>query len=873
MPPEVLAAYYHETIERLLLFVDSLRPYLMYAVWFLVAIIILTLVLNVVKLIRNLQIPTSLLLLTPPRQTDLSAISTTQLFRLLHNFAQYRPWYLRLFFPAPTFSFEIVSRKGTGIQYLVRVPQDQAQSVKHTLRGYLPGLEIKETADYVFPDAKLSAKVNEYGLRQHFAKPIEQRADFSAHDPIAYLTNGMTQLNAGELMAVQIVARPISRLHDASWSREVTKLQGKIYTNQFNHPDKYLDSTAIGSGLNSFLQLIGGAAEWFGDALTNVIDHAMGNNTVAAVAVTPSVTEQPPSESELQLKALVKGKLEQPLFLTSIRSLVQVEPQQRRSRIQGLTSSFASYTSTTLQGIHPGWTPLQPLHRWQFRKRLLTHPLVLSPSELAGIYHFPQSETTHTEDLVRSRTRELPAPLQFKQADTQYDNVFATNTFGGRETTIGLTLEERRRHTYIIGATGSGKTTLLATMIHQDIVNGKGVAVVDPHGQLVEQLLRTIPEDRIKDVVWFAPDDDGFPIALNLLDLPNLGDSDLTPSQLQKQKSLVVSSVVSIFEKFYDAKYFGPRMEYLLKNSVLAALETPHPTLVTILDLLTKQDIRREIVSRLPAGVVKDYWENEFNQLGSLQRNQMISPITNKVGGILSSPLNYNILSQPHSKLDFEQVMNDGKILLCDLSKGKIGEDESSFFGSLIIAKLQLAALRRARIPEGERRDFYLYVDEFQNFATSAFKALVSEARKYRLATILAHQSISQIEDRDVIRTVLANVGTVICFRTANPEDESFILPIFSPQVTKHEIANLPLYTCYMKVAVGQPQDAFKAEVTNFTAEPSDATAQSVMHSSRATYAVPAGELGPPGAARVSGHPAAETAASIRFDTIESFYL
>ncbi len=333
--------------------------------------------------------------------------------------------------------------------------------------------------------------------------------------------------------------------------------------------------------------------------------------------------------------------------------------------------------------------------------------------------------------------------------------------------------------------------------------------------------------------------DDGFPIALNLLELSEAKDGQFTASQLELQKSLMASSIISIIQKFYEAKYFGPRMEYVLKNATLTALETPSPTIETIIDLLTKTKYRKGIVKGLKNSRLRDYWVNEYEKLGSLQRNTVISPITNKIGGILTSPINYNILSQQKSKLDFDNVINSSKILLCDLSKGKIGEDESSFFGSLVIAKIQLAALRRVLIPEEKRKDFYLYVDEFQNFATPTFAELVSEARKYRLSTILAHQSISQIENRDIVKVILANVGTVICFKTANPEDEQFILPIFSPEVLKHEIANLPLYNFYMKISVGQAQDSFLAETDDFDVKGSGKTAEAVINNSRKCYATP----------------------------------
>ncbi|OQB05200.1 MAG: AAA-like domain protein [bacterium ADurb.Bin212] len=545
---------------------------------------------------------------------------------------------------------------------------------------------------------------------------------------------------------------------------------------------------------------------------------------------------------ELELHQAVKTKIEKPLFETSIRLYVKTNDQkEEKQRVSGFLATLGQLTSPYQSLIAKPVIKILPfpkLSSKNFAERdlsLFDNP-ILSSSELADLYHFPYAGTTKTEDMVKGKSQPLPAPLSFKQTENKFDNVFAKNNYGGSETLIGQTLEERRRHTYILGATGSGKTTLLSDMIYQDIVNGKGVAVLDPHGQLVEKLLTVIPENRIKDVVWFAPDDDGFPIALNLLELPK---GTFTASQLQKQKSLVASSIISIIQKFYDAKFFGPRMEYVLRNTILTALETESPTLLTVLDILTKTPYRKKVVSELKNQVLKDYCVYEFEKLGSLQRNNVVSPITNKIGGILSSPINYNILCQEESKLDFEDVINNGKILLCDLSKGKIGEDESSFFGSLIVAKIQLAALRRALIPEEERKDFYLYIDEFQNFATSTFAELVSEARKYRLSTILAHQSISQIENRDIIKVILANVGTVICFKTANPEDEQFILPIFSPEVLKHEISNLPLYNFYMKVSVGQAQDTFLAQADNFTVESNKNIEQSVIELSRRQYSNP----------------------------------
>lgn len=832
MPIDVLVEYYQHArvgFESVLL---QILPFVRgFGVVLLVGSLC-TIVVRIVGFLVQLREPSALLLLTPPLETNTSFTKTNELFQLLAGLMRYRPIIGRFFVPAARYSFEIVSTKEAGIQYLLRVPRRQVETVTKTLRGYLPGMQVRATSEYLKTHST-PAKVIPFYLKTHFAFPLKEHVELSAHDPIAYFTNSMTQLGAHELMALQIVVRPLSRLHDWALLHTVSTLRSQIARG--DHVE--LGVTVVGSIVGPFLRAVGWLVTQLTWALTTVVHDATRTS-----GATPAVVAAPATlAANEEEHAAIKTKLEQPLFLASVRTFIQVGRSSLASREQGIGGSFETFMNTTGQGFRPAF---DLFGAWRFRTRQLSGTAaVLSPSELAGLFHFPETKTSETEDLVRSRSRELAAPLSFKHATPNFDTVFATNTFGGRTTPIGLTLEERRRHTYIVGATGAGKTTLLATMIQSDIVSGKGVAVVDPHGQLIEQLLRTTPKERLNDVVWFAPDDDGFPIALNLLDLSS--DKETTPSQHAKQKSLVASHLISVFQKFYDAKYFGPRMEYVLRNAILTALETPAPTLLTILDILTKKDYRKDVTRALPAGVLKDFWTYEFEKLGSLQRNQMISPITNKLGAILSSPLNYQILSQPKSKLDFSAVMDEGKILLCDLSKGKIGEDESNFFGSLVIAKLQLAALGRARIPEVERRDFFLYVDEFQNFATGAFAELVSEARKYRLATILAHQSISQISERDIIKVILANVGTTITFRTANPEDESFLLPIFAPEVGRYDIPNLPLYRAYMKVAVGEPRAAFMADVTNFTVEGSEETLQAVIEYSRDTYATPVEQSSP----------------------------
>jgi len=800
-----------------------------------------------------------------PESTSKTAYATEQLFTLLHALAGQRSFIRRVLGFKKEYSLEIVATKEQGIRYILCLPNSDAFVIQKSLISYLPGLKINEIEEYL--SQKLLGKskqkksngtvtkVVELKLSNDFVLPLRENKALDEHDPIAYLTGNMTKLESEEMMVFQIVASPVTRSGHRNVIKHINRIGNLIYANKPLSAE--LNKNPALAILNALLSIMKAVFTAISACIEFLVSMVIAAWDTTGKDV-PFFQHKPKAEKtietlnpyESELRGVIKNKTDQSLFETSLRLLVVSEDAAKcQQRISGFLATLSqlssSYQSLILKpaGILSYLSSLFRLSSIFLlgrREVSLSGNPILSSSELADLYHFPYSRSSKTEDMVKIKSQPLSAPLSFKQSATELDNVFAKNDYGGSETVIGQTLEERRRHTYILGATGSGKTTLLSTMIYEDILNGKGVAVLDPHGQLIEKLLPVIPKNRIKDIVWFAPDDDGFPIALNLLELKS---DNLSTSQLQKQKSLIASSIISIFQKFYDAKYFGPRMEYVLRNTILTALETEDPTLQTIINLLTKTKYRKEVVKSLTNMVLRDFWVYEFEKIGSMQRNQVISPITNKIGGVLSSPINYNILSQVKNKLDFDDIMNSGKILLCDLSKGKIGEDESSFFGSLIIAKIQLSALKRVTIPEDDRKDFFLYVDEFQNFATNTFTELVSEARKYRLATIMAHQSISQITDRDIIKVILANVGTVICFKTANPEDEQFILPIFSPEVQKHEIANLPLYHFYMKLAVRQAQDTFLAKADNFTALGSQKTTDAAVAESRKRYATPVEEL------------------------------
>src|SRR3989344_1896339 len=330
---------------------------------------------------------------------------------------------------------------------------------------------------------------------------------------------------------------------------------------------------------------------------------------------------------------------------------------------------------------------------------------------------------------------------------------FARTNFRGGNEMFGIKKKDRRQHLYILGKSGTGKSALISNMVIQDIWNGQGVCLVDPHGELVETVLRVIPEHRLNDVVYFNPSDTEFCIGFNPLELRD-----------PKYKHLVASGLMGIFTKIW-ANVWSSRMEYIMNNTILALLDTPNSSLLEITRILVDKDYRQVIINNLKDPMVKAFWVHEFEQWKEQFRNEAISPIQNKVGQFLSSSIIRNIVGQQESTIDIFNLMNEGKIFLVNVSKGRIGEDNSALFGAMIITKLQLAAMERVRIPEEERRDFYLYIDEFQNFATDSFASILSEARKYRLNLILAHQYVGQLvtdTSTKVRDAIFGNVGTMI---------------------------------------------------------------------------------------------------------------
>ncbi len=406
--------------------------------------------------------------------------------------------------------------------------------------------------------------------------------------------------------------------------------------------------------------------------------------------------------------------------------------------------------------------------------------------------------------------------------------LLAKTDYRGEYKRFGIKTDDRRRHMYLVGKTGMGKSCLIENMVIQDIKNGHGIALVDPHGDLVEKVLNFIPPERINDVIYFNPADYEYPIAFNVLE-------NVDP----EKRHLIASGLLGIFKKIW-ADSWGPRLEYVLNNTIMALLEYPDSTLLGIMRMLVDKEYRKKVVRNLTDPVVRSFWIDEYDKYPQKFQAEVIAPIQNKVGRFLSTPLTRNIVGQVKSSLNLREIVDGKKILLMNLSKGRIGEDNSALLGAMIITKIQLAIMSRVDMPESERQDFYLYVDEFQNFATESFTNILSEARKYRLNLIVAHQYIEQLEE-SVSAAIFGNVGTLIVFRIG-AADADFLEKEFAPNITPEDLVNLAKYKIYIKLMIdGIASTPFQA----LTLEPmpipenGSETIEKVIRVSRERYTTP----------------------------------
>ena len=770
--------------------------------------------------------------LTPPASIAKTPESTTQLFSVIHGFRTARTLKEKLLRRTPALSFEIVSTKQEGIRFLIQVETRSANSLQKVIAAYIPEAKTK-IVDYSVNNPDL---VNEFTQKHHFVLPLALSKAFEQHDPLSYITAAMTKLDDNESLAMQLIVQPIKLTEASRLSRRI--LGNEDILRRVSRGKL----SPLGKTSELFAGAILGATETIGEVYNGSTSSYYRDKSSKDAALQAQVQKrQRPARTlsafELELMESMHQKVSQPLFQVDLR-LLGTSPHAKE-QLATLRSALDGYSVPQYQALRAK-APLPLIQTYRARLAALRLPnlsrrqsLVLSASEVSSLFHFPASHISKTDNLITSLSRTLPAPVSLKSGQ-ELSILIGENKHHEVITPIGLTEAERQRHMYVIGGTGNGKTTMLLYAIIQDIKSGKGLAVIDPHGDLAETILHHIPKDRIGDVIYMNPDDLTYPIGVNLLELtPELEGDDLL-----REKDLITESTISVLRKiFSEDDSGGHRIEYVLRNTIQTALTMENPNLFTIFRLLNDNKYRREIVKTLDDDDLRNFWKNELGKAGEFQKVKMVAGITAKIGRFLFSASAKRILEQDKSTIDFGDILDSGKILICNFSKGALGEDTSSLFGTTILAKLQVASLRRARLKQADRRPFYLYVDEFQNFATMSFVQMLSEARKYKLFLIMAEQSTSQQDQQRLVDIILANVGTVICFRSGSPADERYVLPLFYPYIEQGEIANLPAYNFYMRIAAVTAQEPLSGQTLLLNEADDEAVFREAIRSSREKYA------------------------------------
>ncbi|MBI1805641.1 MAG: type IV secretion system DNA-binding domain-containing protein [Ignavibacteria bacterium] len=395
--------------------------------------------------------------------------------------------------------------------------------------------------------------------------------------------------------------------------------------------------------------------------------------------------------------------------------------------------------------------------------------------------------------------------------------------------TFGIKRKNRRGHIYVIGKSGTGKSSLMGNMVISDMEQGYGLALIDPHGDLAEAVLTYVPEKRLADVIYFNPADVACPIAFNPL-------KNVAPDQ----RYLVASGLISVFKKIW-AEFWGPRLEHILRFSLLTLLEYPQSTLLDLPRLLTDAQFRKEVVSGVTQREVQEFWSNEFDRYSAYFRSEAVAPILNKMGQFLTSLPLRNIVGQRQTSFTMREAMDSGKILIANVSKGRIGEDTSSLLGAMLVTEIQLAALSRADTEEHQRRPFYLYIDEVHNFLTTSVADMLSESRKFNLSITCANQFTNQLDD-DVRSAILGNVGTIISFRVG-PEDAELLAKEFSPVFTESDILNLPNHSIYLKLMIDGVTSLPFSATTLPLPEPVSFLVEKIIEASRKRYTRPRKEV------------------------------
>ena len=494
--------------------------------------------------------------------------------------------------------------------------------------------------------------------------------------------------------------------------------------------------------------------------------------------------------------------------------------------MQAIIGTFKQYNSTNLNGFKGLKASYKKEDLQQYKSRnFIDKGYVLNIEELASVFHLPHTNV-ETPNIVwaSSKTAEPPSKLPIITGNDAIDeniSAFGMTNFRGINHQFGMLRTDRSRHVYIIGQTGAGKTGTLELLALSDVFHGHGYAIIDPHGDFAVNNMRFIPGSRMKDVVYFNPADTGFPLGFNPLEVTD-----------QSQKTNISSEVIGVLKRMFGDSW-GPRLEYILRYTILALLDRPHTTMLDITRMLTDKKFRKETLEYCQDTVVLQFWNVEFASWNDKFQTEAIAPVLNKVGAFTANPIIRNIIGQPQSTFNIRDIMDEGKILIVNLSKGLIGEDNAAILGSFIVTKIQLAAMSRQDIPNiDDRRPFYLYVDEFQNFATDSFATILSEARKYGLNLTVANQYISQMSDT-VRDAVFGNVGTMLCFRVS-ADDSPILSKQFEPNFEALDLLQMHNRNFVINMVInGEKSPAFSARTLTLPPYQADNTSLMIEHTRR----------------------------------------
>ncbi len=707
-----------------------------------------------------------------PRENDRTPLAAEQMFASIHGILGDS---IKSF---DIVSFEIASSGEDGIKFFVVIPQHLAKFVEGQIYAQYPNADIRYVPDYTQKknsDMKLFVTTGEVELEKDFIFPIKTFRNFEV-DPLAAITGAISDLKIGQYAWIQIIVRPVSNYWQSSSKKYITAIrEGK---NPYG--ESFLDKVAaILSDIGSNLSNMGSESE---------------PQRKEVVKLEPGQEEE---LSEIENKMLKLG------FEFGIRVVTKAPTQVESEQIlRDIVASFKQFTTAHLNTfIHSVPTKTGQEIYNDYVKRHLSSEVVdiLNIEELASLYHMPNI-SVETPNIAWSRSKKLEPPMNIPKSGIDGVTVFAETDYRGNRIDFGIKREDRRKHFYVLGKTGVGKSTVFKNMFISDILRGDGACFVDPHGETVDELLDYIPPERVEDVIYFNPTDTSYPIGFNLLELKD-----------KSQRDLIADGVVEVFKKQFGNSW-GPRLQYILTNTVATALEAQGTTLLSVPRMLLDKNYRKFILKQVDDPILIKFWEEEYAQMA--QNNKLlaesVSPIQNKVGRFISSAVTRNIVGQVKSTIDLREIMDSQKILLVNLAQGKLGEETASLLGGMIITRLQSTALERVDMPAEERKDFFLFVDEFQNFATDSFAKILSEARKFKLDLCMTNQYIDQLP-LTVRQAIFGNVGTLGSF-VVSQADASILEKEFAPNVTSADLVSLDAHSMYIKLCIdGMTSNTFSA--------------------------------------------------------------